>query len=164
MFGFFGAAGLCNARRTQSDCHIGFQQRKRDSNQALLQQGAQYRKNFIALANSGFYDATPVHRIEEYLSYKWVSRHQTRRQQCRVYIKGEFRTTNLRKTICHMKQGWLPWPELSEHRARKGLYNSASTQFFYHADQQPNLDGITRYSAGHPRYGLRSKDFEDVCL
>ncbi|MDR2605947.1 MAG: peptidylprolyl isomerase [Oscillospiraceae bacterium] len=81
--------------------------------------------NFIYLANSGFYDGSPIHRIEE---YSVIQMGISATEQTLDYtIEGEFSKNGFNKNSLEHKFGTLSM-------ARKGDlesgYDTASTQFF----------------------------------
>ncbi len=100
-------------------------------------------KNFIALANSGFYDATPVHRIEEYFIIQMGnSASDPDANNAGFTIKGEFPNNIFAKNDLSHETGMVAMARtVGTQGEEKDYYNSASTQFFIMLTNKPNLDG-----------------------
>ncbi|NLL39471.1 MAG: peptidylprolyl isomerase [Clostridiales bacterium] len=100
-------------------------------------------KNFIDLANSGFYDGTPVHRIEEYFVIQMgKSAENPDKNHAGFYIEGEFPNNNFSKNDLSHEVGAVAMARtVGEPGNEKNYYNSASTQFYITLTYKPNLDG-----------------------
>lgn len=100
-------------------------------------------KNFIDLANSGFYDGTPVHRIEEYFLIQMGKPADNPDQNnAGFYIDGEFRNNGFSKNDLSHEVGAVAMARtVGEPGNEKNYYNSASTQFYIMLKYKPNLDG-----------------------
>lgn len=100
-------------------------------------------KNFIDLANSGFYDGTPVHRIEEYFIIQMgKSADDTDSNKVDFTIKGEFPNNKYGKNNLSLERGAVAMARIvGTVGDEKDYYNSASTQFFIMLTNKPNLDG-----------------------
>lgn len=99
--------------------------------------------NFIALANSGFYDNSPVHRIKEYFVIQMgKSGADPSIDNAGYYIKGEFTNNGFSKNDISHEEGIVSMarvvgPEGSE----ADYYDTASSQFFIMLTNKPHLDG-----------------------
>ncbi|NLO48149.1 MAG: peptidylprolyl isomerase [Clostridiales bacterium] len=100
-------------------------------------------KNFIDLANSGFYDGTPVHRIEEYFIIQMgKSADSPDSSNAGFTIKGEFPNNKYGKNDLPLERGAVAMARVvGTAGEEKDYYNSASTQFFIMLTNKPNLDG-----------------------
>lgn len=100
-------------------------------------------KNFIELANSGFYDGTPVHRIEEYFIIQMgKSAANPEENNAGFYIEGEFANNNFSKNDLSHEVGAVAMARtVGEPGNEKNYYNSASVQFYITLTYKPNLDG-----------------------
>lgn len=100
-------------------------------------------KNFIYLANSGFYDGTPVHRIVEYFVIQMGKPADALDETTAgYYIKGEFSNNGFSKNTLSHTEGVVSMARtVGEPGNEKDYYNSASCQFFIMLTDKPNLDG-----------------------
>jgi peptidyl-prolyl cis-trans isomerase B (cyclophilin B) len=95
--------------------------------------------NFISLANSGFYDNSPVHRIEEYFVIQMGA--NASGNDLDYTISGEFTSNGYKSNELKHEFGTISMarkvgnPDSSEYR------NSATSQFFICTTNQPKLDG-----------------------
>ncbi len=115
--------------------------------------------NFISLANSGFYDGSPVHRIVEY-SVVQMGKSAAGDSDAGYYIKGEFPDNGYSKNdILHEKGVLSMARNLGSEGDEKDYYDTASSQFFICVDAETKLDGA--YAAfGKVISGY--KDFEEI--
>lgn len=100
-------------------------------------------KNFIDLANSGYYNGTPVHRIEEYFVIQMgKSTAEPDKNNAGFYIEGEFSNNGFSKNDLSHEVGAVAMARsVGEPGNEKNYYNSASTQFYITLTYKPNLDG-----------------------
>jgi peptidyl-prolyl cis-trans isomerase B (cyclophilin B) len=99
-------------------------------------------KNFIDLANSGFYDGTPVHRIEEYFLIQMGKSGADPEANPGFTIKGEFPNNKFGKNDLKLETGMVAMARVvGSGVSEKDYNNSASTQFFIMLTNKPNLDG-----------------------
>lgn len=97
--------------------------------------------NFIYLANSGFYDGSPVHRIVEY-SIVQMGRSADGENDAGYYIKGEFPDNGFSKNDMLHEKGVLSMARtVGAEGNEKEYYNTASSQFFICVDAETTLDG-----------------------
>lgn len=89
--------------------------------------------NFIALANSGFYNGVIFHRVIEGFMIQGGDPTGTGRGGPGYSIKGEFRANGFDNKLKHTR-GVLSM-------ARSQMPNSAGSQFFIMHDTAPHLDG-----------------------
>ena len=102
-------------------------------------------KNFIELAESGFYDGLSFHRIINGFMIQGGSPTYDSTGNSEKRIKGEFLANGVNNTILH-KRGVISM-------ARANDYNSASCQFFIMHQDDERLDG--KYAAfGHVTEGM----------
>ncbi len=98
--------------------------------------------NFIYLANSGFYDGSPVHRIVEYSVVQMGKPADTGDSDAGYYIKGEFSDNGFSKNDMLHEKGVLSMARsIGEEGDGKDYYNTASCQFFICVDTETTLDG-----------------------
>ena len=90
-------------------------------------------KNFITLANSGFYDGLTFHRIMENFMIQGGDPDGTGGGGSDTKIKGEFSANGITNNISH-ERGVISM-------ARSDPYDSASSQFFICNADSPHLDG-----------------------
>lgn len=115
-------------------------------------------KNFIALANNGFYDNLTFHRIvKDFMiqggdpkgegtggaSLSDIQKDVTEdKEYC---IKGEFKVNRFKNTLSH-EEGVISMARSDYSRISPALavegYNSASSQFFIMTKTNTNLDGL----------------------
>jgi peptidyl-prolyl cis-trans isomerase B (cyclophilin B) len=96
--------------------------------------------NFIALANSGFYDGLTFHRIIEGFMIQGGDPEGTGRGGPGYYIKGEFAVNGFKQNDLKHTKGVL-----SMARAGDPYYDSAGSQFFIMVGDYASLDG--KYAA-----------------
>lgn len=90
--------------------------------------------NFADLANTGFYDGLPFHRIKKDWVLQGGSTDGTCESETEFSIKGEFESNGIKNDILHVK-GALSM-------ARYDHYDSAGVQFFIvHMEHADTLDG-----------------------
>ena len=89
--------------------------------------------NFIALANSGFYDGTVFHRVIPGFMIQGGDPEGTGRGGPGYSIRGEFRSNGFDNPLVHTT-GVLSM-------ARTPAPDSAGSQFFIMVDDAPHLDG-----------------------
>lgn len=116
--------------------------------------------NFISLANSGFYDGSPVHRIVEYSLVQMGKPADSDEVDAGYYIKGEFPSNGYDKNDMLHEEGTLSMARtVSNVGAEEDYYDTASCQFFICVDYETTLDGD--YAAfGKIISGY--KDFEQI--
>ena len=91
-------------------------------------------ENFISLANEGFYDGVPFHRIMEGFMMQGGDPLGNGYGDSGKTIKGEFTNNGVPNTLSHTRGA------ISMARSQK--YDSASCQFFIvHEDARASLDG-----------------------
>ncbi len=102
--------------------------------------------NFIKLANSGFYDGSPVHRIVEYVLIQMGKPGNSEETDAGYYIKGEFADNGYVKDNLTFNEGILGMARLaSEDGDDKKFYNTGSSQFFIMLEPKASMDG--KYTA-----------------
>ena len=89
--------------------------------------------NFVALANSGFYDGLIFHRVIPGFMIQGGDPQGTGTGGPGYHIAGEFRANGVQNNLVHTK-GVLSW-------ARAQSNNSAGSQFFVMVADAPHLDG-----------------------
>ena len=89
--------------------------------------------NFVALANSGFYDGLIFHRVIPGFMIQGGDPNGTGTGGPGYHIVGEFRANGIQNTLLHTK-GVLSM-------ARSQANNSAGSQFFIMVGDAPHLDG-----------------------
>ena len=97
--------------------------------------------NFIKLCNSGFYDGSPVHRIQEYVLVQMGSPANSTETDAGYYIKGEFTANNYSKGDLTFDEGIVGMARLSSDENNKDYYNTASSQFFIMLEPKITMDG-----------------------
>lgn len=90
-------------------------------------------RNFISLANSGFYDGTIFHRIIPGFMIQGGDPEGTGMGGPGYTIRGEFRANGFQNDL-HHDRGVISM-------ARSQRPNSAGSQFFIMVDKAPHLDG-----------------------
>lgn len=93
-------------------------------------------KNFISLANKGFYDGVTFHRIIDGFMIQGGDPEGTGRGGPGYMIKGEFAINGFKKNDLKHTKGVL-----SMARAGDPYYDSAGSQFFIMVGDAPGLDG-----------------------
>ncbi|MDR0857650.1 MAG: peptidylprolyl isomerase [Oscillospiraceae bacterium] len=98
--------------------------------------------NFIALANSGFYDGSPVHRIVEYFVIQ-MGRPGTDQEELDYTLKGEFPSNGYAKNTLSHELGVVSMArKVGNPGSEADYYDSATSQFFICVDnEQKTLDG-----------------------
>ncbi len=97
--------------------------------------------NFIKLANSGFYDGSPVHRIVEYVLVQMGMPSGSDETDAGYYIKGEFTANGHSKGNLTFAKGIVGMARLSSDEESKDYYNTASSQFFIMLEPKVTMDG-----------------------
>ena len=106
-------------------------------------------KNFISLANSGFYDGVIFHRVIEGFMIQGGDPTGTGTGGPGYRIKGEFSNNNHENNLSHTRG--------AISMARSDDYDSASSQFFIVQSDSTFLDG--QYAAfGHVTDGMEIVD------
>ena len=90
-------------------------------------------KNFISLANKGFYDGLIFHRVISGFMIQGGDPMGTGMGGAKEKIKGEFLANGVRNNLKHTR-GVISM-------ARSAMPNSASSQFFIMHQDAPHLDG-----------------------
>ena len=101
--------------------------------------------NFIKLANSGFYDGSPVHRIVEYVLVQMGSPANSDEGDAGYYIKGEFADNGYMKDNLIFNEGIVGMARMATDEDDKKFYNTASSQFFIMLEPKASMDG--KYTA-----------------
>ncbi|MDR2531084.1 MAG: peptidylprolyl isomerase [Oscillospiraceae bacterium] len=91
--------------------------------------------NFIELANSGYYDGSPVHRIEEYFVIQMGKTADSNAPDAGYAIKGEFPNNGYTKNELEHLLGTVSMARSEDS------FDSASAQFFICTRNQIPLDG-----------------------
>ena len=99
--------------------------------------------NFISLANSGFYDGSPVHRIVEYSIVQMGKPADSEEADAGYYIEGEFPNNGYVKNDMLHTKGVLSMARTvdTSDKNNKDYYDTASSQFFICVDNEVTLDG-----------------------
>ena len=100
--------------------------------------------NFIYLANSGYYDGSPVHRIKEYFVVQMGrSGADPTAQNAGYYIAGEFSNNGFSKNDLEHDEGTVSMARIAVPGETKedGYYDTASSEFFICLEYKPSLDG-----------------------
>jgi len=96
--------------------------------------------NFIDLCNSGYYDNSPVHRVEEYFVIQMGSAADGTSPG--FTIKGEFPNNGYTKnTMSHEFATVSMARQVGPSGSEKEFYDTASTQFFVVTRNHTELDG-----------------------
>ena len=99
--------------------------------------------NFISLANSGFYDGSPVHRIMEYVLIQMGSPADSEEIDAGYYIKGEFAQNGYVKNDIVFDEGIVGMARLSgPEGTEKEYFDTASSQFFIMLEPKEAMDGL----------------------
>jgi peptidyl-prolyl cis-trans isomerase B (cyclophilin B) len=98
--------------------------------------------NFISLANDGFYDGSPVHRVVEYFVIQ-MGKPGTDRDELDYSIKGEFPSNGYKKNTLSHEYGVVSMArKVGEPGSESKYYDTATSQFFICVDNEQNtLDG-----------------------
>ncbi len=99
--------------------------------------------NFISLANSGFYDGSPVHRIVEYSIVQMGMPADSDEVDAGYYIEGEFPNNGYVKNDMLHEIGVLSMARSVNTAGGEpeDYYDTASSQFFICVDNEVTLDG-----------------------
>ncbi len=99
--------------------------------------------NFISLANSGFYDGSPVHRIVEYSIVQMGKPADSEEVDAGYYIEGEFPNNGYVKNDMLHEKGVLSMARTVSTDGSKAedYYDTASSQFFICVDNETTLNG-----------------------
>ena len=99
--------------------------------------------NFISLANSGFYDGSPVHRIVEYSIVQMGKPADSDASDAGYYIEGEFPNNGYVKNDMLHEKGVLSMARTVSTDGSKAedFYDTASSQFFICVDNETTLNG-----------------------
>lgn len=99
--------------------------------------------NFISLANAGYYDGSPVHRIVEYSLIQTGKSAETGATDAGYYIKGEFPNNGYVKNDMLHEPGVLSMARTAstDKTNAEEFYDTASAQFFICVDYETTLDG-----------------------
>ena len=99
--------------------------------------------NFISLANSGFYDGSPVHRIVEYSIVQMGKPADSEEVDAGYYIEGEFPNNGYVKNDMLHEKGVLSMARTVSTDSSKveDYYDTASSQFFICVDNETTLNG-----------------------
>jgi len=99
--------------------------------------------NFISLANSGFYDGSPVHRIVEYSIVQMGKPADSDASDAGYYIEGEFPNNGYVKNDMLHEKGVLSMARTVSADGSKAedFYDTASSQFFICVDNETTLNG-----------------------
>ena len=98
--------------------------------------------NFIELANSGFYDGSPVHRIVEYVLVQMGMPANSEETDAGYYIKGEFAENGFAKNDTIFAEGIVAMARLAEDSNEdEKFFDTASSQFFIMLEPKITMDG-----------------------
>lgn len=98
--------------------------------------------NFIKLANDGFYDGSPVHRIVEYVMVQMGRPADSEETDAGYYIKGEFSANKFSKNNLTIDEGVLGMARLSaDENEDARFFDTASSQFFIMLEPKATMDG-----------------------
>lgn len=98
--------------------------------------------NFISLANSGFYDGSPVHRIVEYSIVQMGKPADSDAVDAGYYIEGEFSNNGYVKNDMLHEKGVLSMARtVGSTGNSEDYYDTASCQFFICVDNETTLNG-----------------------
>lgn len=99
-------------------------------------------KNFISLAESGFYDGVEIHRVVEYSLIQMGDPDGTGTGNAGYYIKGEFPDNGYSKNDLSHTAGMVSMARHGSDEDDKDYYDTASCQFFVTvADKSYQYDG-----------------------
>lgn len=115
--------------------------------------------NFIYLANSGFYDKSPVHRIKEYFVVQMGRPGADPSAMNAGYtITGEFSNNGFSKNDLEFEEGTVGMARIAAAGEDKasGNYDSASCEFFICLGYKPSMNGD--YAA----FGKVIRGYKDV--
>lgn len=99
-------------------------------------------KNFISLAESGFYDGLEVHRIVQYSLIQMGDTDGTGTGNAGYYIKGEFSDNGYKKNDLSHTNGMVSMARHGSDEDDSEYYDTASCQFFITlADKSAQYDG-----------------------
>ena len=106
-------------------------------------------ENFVKLADSGFYEGSPFHRIIEGFMIQGGS---SANGETASTIKGEFSDNGVKNRIKH-KRGVISMARTVDYYNDYLYYNSGSSSFFIVHETTPQFDG--KYAAfGHVIEGM----------
>ena len=98
--------------------------------------------NFIELANSGFYDGSPVHRIVEYVLVQMGMPANSEETDAGYYIKGEFAENGFAKNDMIINEGIVGMARLAkDSNSDEEYFDTASSQFFIMLEPKITMDG-----------------------
>ena len=115
--------------------------------------------NFIYLANSGFYDHSPVHRIKEYFVVQMGRPGADPSAMNAGYtISGEFSNNGFSKNDLEFEEGTVGMARIAAAGEDKesGNYDTASSEFFICLGYKPSMNG--NYAA----FGKVIRGYKDV--
>mgnify|MGYP000868852918 CR=1 FL=1 len=87
-------------------------------------------KNFIHLAESGFYDGLPVHRVAKYNFIQMGDPKGDGTGDAGYYIKGEFPENGYEKNDLSLTEGMVAMARLGSSDDDSTYFDTASCQFF----------------------------------
>lgn len=100
--------------------------------------------NFIYLANSGYYDNSPVHRIKEYFVIQMGKNGaDPTAPDAGYHIYGEFSNNGFSKNDLEHEEGTVSMARIAKVGEDKdsGNYDTASSEFFICLGYKPSLNG-----------------------
>ena len=99
-------------------------------------------KNFISLAESGFYDGLSVHRVVKYNLIQMGDPNGDGTGGPGYYIKGEFPNNGYKKNDLSMTEGMVAMARFGSTDDDKTYYDTAGSQFFITVrDKSSSYDG-----------------------
>lgn len=98
-------------------------------------------KNFISLAESGFYDGLTVHRVVKYSLIQMGSPNGEGTGNAGYNIEGEFPNNGFEKNDLSHTERMVSMARLGSTNDDSQYYNSGSCQFFILTGNKPELDG-----------------------
>jgi len=98
-------------------------------------------KNFISLAQSGFYDGLKIYRVVRYALVQMGDPNNDGTGNAGYYIKGEFANNGYKKNDLSHVQGTLSMARLGSANNDAAYYDTGSSSFFITVADRTSLDG-----------------------
>lgn len=98
-------------------------------------------KNFISLAESGFYDGLEVYRVVKYALVQMGDPNNDGTGNAGYYIEGEFPNNGYKKNDLTHSEGMVSMARLGSSNNDADYYDTASSSFFITLGNKTELDG-----------------------
>lgn len=98
-------------------------------------------KNFISLAESGFYDGLKIYRVVKYTLVQMGDPNNDGTGDAGYYIKGEFANNGYKKNDLSHVSGTVSMARFGSANNDSDYYDTASSSFFIMTGDRESLDG-----------------------